>query len=266
MPRKPVEMSAAWRLRFHRELTDSVLARVRGYADKLSYAYLHIEGIADERYAHDLVNQAVLDTMQGIRTWDPDREPPPGGLPLYRHLCRVVYSRVYHDRLRRRRQRTVSFHNVDLDDENSVEVSMSLRRDDERKRPEGQVVLAELRAKLYAPLRALAVGDPEVLQYLDLLEGGIIDEPEIRRRAQWDENTFNRVHRRWKTIRRKLPPEIVDDVRDAIVRAPIYTGDDWRKPKGTEVGAHDDDEGELEDAPDADEDECDLSVDQEEAS
>jgi len=41
MPRKPVEMSAAWRLRFHRDRTDTTLARVRGSAEKLSYVYRH---------------------------------------------------------------------------------------------------------------------------------------------------------------------------------------------------------------------------------
>ncbi len=241
MPKTPVEMSAAWRLRFNRELTNEVLGRARGYAEKLTFRYLQGEGITDHRYAHDIVNQAVLDTLQGIRTWDPDREPPPGGIPLFRHLCRVVYSRAYHERQRRKRQRGVAFHSLDIDSEHSVdnviEGKMSLKRDDERQRPESRVLLRDLREKLYGPMRMHAAGDPEVLAYIGCLEEGITDEPSIRERGGWDENAFNRIRRRYLTAIKKIPESVLFDAKQVISRSPLHTGQDWRKAKGTEIGA-----------------------------
>ena len=112
--KKPIEMSAEWMARFRSELTPQTQGIALGYCEKLIGAHLQAEGIEDLRCAHDYVSAAILDTMQGVRTWDPDRV---NALPLYRHLCRVIYSRVYHDRHRLKQQRMRSYHEVDLDDE-----------------------------------------------------------------------------------------------------------------------------------------------------
>lgn len=258
MPRKSVEMSAAWRLRFQRDLTNETLAIARGYAEKLVAGYHQAEGIFDLRAPHDLVNQAVLDTLAGIRTWNPDREPPTGGLPLYRHLCRVVYSRAYHDRQRRKRQRSCSFHEVDIDAEESidnvVENQMSLARDDARRYADNEVMLAEVKAKLYTAARD-ATDDDEVKLYLGFLESGL-KEGEMRREAGWDENAFNRIKRRYETVIKSLPVSLLRDAREALAQWPVRTikgkggyksaggyrsavalGEDLRKPRGTEIGA-----------------------------
>lgn len=263
-------MSAAWRLRFHRELDNTTLAKARGYAEKLISRYHQIEGISDRRAPHDIVNQAVADTLAGIRVWDPEREPPPGGLPLHRHLCRVVYSRAYHDRQRRKRQRALSFHETDLDAadsvDNMVEVRMSLARDDARKHAEHEVMLAEMRERVLAAAKA-ATDDAEVLRYIDFLARGL-KEGEMRREAEWDENAFNRIKRRYSTVLLELPARLLRDARDLLARWPVRTvgtgrdgykgqlalGEHLRKPKGTELGAkkkeaEDDDDVEDDDAP-----------------
>src|SRR4051812_4892484 len=104
MPAKrSIKMSAEWIARFERDLTREVIGMTIGYAAKLVGGYQKEEGIEDLRSANDYANGAILDTMQGIRLWDPERKPK--ALPLHQHLCRVVYSRVYHDRQRYKRQR-----------------------------------------------------------------------------------------------------------------------------------------------------------------
>jgi hypothetical protein len=253
-------MSAAWRLRFNRELTNPVLARARGYAEKLTFRYLQAEGIADLRYPHDIVNQAVADTLAGIRTWDPDREPPEGGMPLFRHLCRVVYSRAYHDRQRRKRQRAASIHEVrelNIDSDNSVdnliEVKASLARDDERQHPDYQVMLRDLHDKLYTHARTRAAGDAEVLLYIGCLEEGVTKEPDIKARHGWDTKAFNRIRLRYLTVVRNLPEDVLRDAKEAIFRSPMRTGADWRRPKGVGIAGkkskteddHEDDDSPL---------------------
>ena len=267
MPRSPTEMSAAWHLRFKRELDHATLARARGYAEKLIARYHQIEGISDLRAPHDVVNQAVVDTLAGVRVWDPEREPPKGGLPLWRHLCRVVYSRSYHDRQRRKRQRSLSFHEADLDREDSVdnmvEVNMSLARDDARKHPDHEAMLAEMRERVLAAARA-ATDDAEVLRYIELLARGL-REGEIRREASWDENAFNRIKRRYETVLLNLPVKLLRDARDLLSSWPVRTigtgrdgyrsqlalGEHLRKPKGTEIGARKDGGDDSEDDDDA---------------
>jgi hypothetical protein len=248
-------MSAAWRLRFNRELTDATLARARGYAEKLIARHHQVEGITDLRAPHDVVNQAVLDTMRGVRLWDPDREPPKGGLSLARHLCRVIYSRVNHDRERRKRQRALSFHerNLDIDSEdsvdNAVEVNMSLERDDGRQSAEHRAMLAEMRERVLAAVRD-ATDDDEVRRYVDFLTRGL-KEGEMRREAGWDENAYNRVRRRFDTVVENLPARLLRDAHDLLARWPVRLtgtgrsgyrsrlalGEQLRKPKGTEYGA-----------------------------
>lgn len=246
-------MSAAWRLRFNRELTDQTLARARGYAEKLIAHYHQAEGIVDLRAPHDIVNQAVADTLAGIRTWDPDREPPKGGIPLYRHLCRVVYSRAYHDKARRKRQRSVSFHEVNVDSDESidnvVETRMSLKRTDERRHPDYQVMLREMKERLYTPAKEHAKGDREVLDYIGCLEDGVFAEPDIKRRCGWDTKQFDRIKLRYLTAIKRIPEQVRRDAMELIARSPALTGDDWRKAKGTEIGARDARDEEDDDSP-----------------
>ncbi len=227
--------------RFHRDMTKETQAIALGYCEKLIKGYEQAEGIEDLRSANDYVQAAIVDTMQGIRTWDPDRGPRgKKPLPLFRHLCRVVYSRVHHDRQRFKRQRMASYHEVDLDDENSVEVAMSLRRDDERRRPEGAAILRDLHAKGWAWLRTAAAKKtrPEdMLTLIDHLEIGVTGEPAIRGETGWSEQRYQNACRRFATLVRHMPGELHDAILDAIVRSPANTGSDWSKPKGTEVGA-----------------------------
>lgn len=241
--KEPVVMDAEWMATFRRELTPKVQSIALGYCDRLLGAYHQAEGIEDLRCGHDYVDGAILDTMQGVRTWNPER------MPLYRHLCRVVYSRVYHDRHRLKRQRTRSYHELNLDDENSVEVAMSLKRDDERKRPDGAVMLKELHEKAWAWLRANAAcrdDSADLIALVEALASGVAGEPAIRAITGWPEQRYKNAARRYATLVRAMPPELAASVLEAIVRAPRYTGNDWRKAKGTEVGASGEDDAEPE--------------------
>jgi len=239
---------------------------------KTDEEHLHNYRDTTLRAPHDIVNQAVLDTMRGIRLWDPDREPPEGGLPLWRHLCRVVYSRSYHERQRRKRQRSLSFHESDVDIDsgdsvdNKVEVAMSMERDDGRKHADHEVMLAQMRERVLAAARAAAAGDDEVTGYIGFLDRGL-NEGEMRREAEWTENAFNRIKRRYETVLLNLPAKLLADARDLLARWPVRTtgsgragyksrlalGEQLRKPKGTEFGAKkpgdDDDDLEDDDAP-----------------
>lgn len=236
--KKPIEMSAEWMATFQREMTPRVQSIALGYCDRLLGTYQQAEGIEDLRSGHDYVSAAILDTMQGVRTWNPER------MPLYRHLCRVIYSRVYHDRHRLKRQRMRSYHELNLDDENSTEVAMSLKRDDERKRPDGAVMLKELHENAWGWLRNTAKqrdDSADLLILIEQLAAGVTGEPEIRAATAWREQRYKNAVRRYRTLVRTMPPELASAVLDAVTRAPTYTGHDWRKAKGTEVGASEDD-------------------------
>lgn len=73
----------------------------------------------------------------------------------------------------------------------------------------------------------------------------------IRLATAWSEQRYKNACRRFATLVGAMPAELSGALRDAISRAPATTGADWRKARGTEVGAaaaDDEQEGEVYDS------------------
>jgi hypothetical protein len=221
MPRKaPTPQTPEFLARVYRDMTPDVWRRLRAYAEKQSAKLHQLEGIHDPDYAANVASDAFVDTIDGVRTWDPSRRH------LFSHLCGVVQSRIAHRVQHVTRFRHVAFHEPDDGDDNTsavslIETEMSLRLDDHRKRPDGAVTNAELRAKVYAAARELAAKDVEILAMLDAHESGALSEPEIIEHLGWTREHYFNVWRRFDRMRHKLPAELRDAALDVLTRGPI---------------------------------------------
>jgi hypothetical protein len=218
MPKKkPVAQTGEWKVAFARELTQDLYARVLGYAEKISGKLHDVEGISDRGYAKSLVLDAVADTMQGVRHWDPARRS------LYSHLCGVVQSRAYHDTKRAQRRPHIAYHEPDNADDQTGEASiaeteMSLRRDDDRVRPEGALALAELICRFCGALRALAGDDADVVTLIDAYASGSDDRTDVMQRLGWTLPRFVNVRRRLNTLLSHVPADLRAAALDAVTR------------------------------------------------
>jgi hypothetical protein len=215
MPKKaPAPPSAELLARIESELTQDIYAKVYVYAENRSGGLMALEGRKDPQYAMSMVLDAVADTLDGIRAWNPERRA------LRHHLMRVVNSRISHDLGRARRRRHVAYHEPDDDGENDAELEMSLRRDDARTRPEGALALRDVRERLYGALRVLAETDRDVLVLLGAYEDGYHSQGEVMARLAWSLAEFRKHRRRLNTIIRHLPDELRTAALDAVTRAP----------------------------------------------
>jgi hypothetical protein len=221
MPRKaPTPQTPEFLATVYREMTQDVWRRVRSYAEKHSAKLHQLEGIHDPDYAGHLVSDAFVDTVDGVLAWDPERRH------LYSHLCGAVQSRIANRVRHVSRFRHVAFHEPDDGDDNMsavsmVEMEMSLRADDQRKRPDGAVMNAELRAKVYAAARELAAKDAEILAMLDAHESGALNEPEVVEHLGWTREHYFKVWRRFDRMRHKLPAELREAALDVLSRGPL---------------------------------------------
>ena len=209
----------------YREATDDVMRRVRGYADKVSAKLHSLEGIDDPDFAGHVVSDVFVDTADGVLAWDPSERH------FYSHMCSMVQSRIANRVRHVTRFRHVAFHEPDDGDDNTsavslVETEMSLRADDQRKRPDGAVMNAELRAKVYAAARELAAKDEEILAMLAAHESGALSEPEVIEHLGWMRERYFNVWRRFDRMRRKLPAELREAARELLTRGPVTASND----------------------------------------
>ena len=215
MPRKaPSPPDAELLARIERELTQEVYAKVFVYAEMRAGGVMALEGRTDPQYAMCMVLDAVGDTLDGIRVWNPERRG------LRHHLMRVVNSRISHDLGRARRRQHVVYDEPDDEGNNETELEMSLRRDDTRTRPEGTLALRELRERVYGALRALAESDACVLALLGAYEDGCHDRADVMDRLGWPLAEYVNHRRRLNTMVRRLPGDLGAVALEAVTRAP----------------------------------------------
>ena len=214
MPKKePTPQAPEVVAQLQRELTPDLLRTLRMWADRECARLLALEGRDDPAYVSIMVQDAIGDTYAGIRTWDPSRRI------LRHHLARVIQSSVSHDVERARRRHHVSFHEVnDSSDENPAAVAMSLRRDDERTRPDGRLAILEGRARLFCALRALASDDAQVIALLDAYEAGHVRRDEAMAYLGWTLPQHVNVRRRLDTSIRCVPPGVKATALEILAR------------------------------------------------
>jgi hypothetical protein len=226
MPKKaPVPVPPELLAHMYSEMSDEVWAKTLNYAEKVSGMLFSMEGIVDPSFAEHLVGDAFCDTAQGKRVWDPSKRH------LYSHLCGVVQSKVAHHVKHQSRFRHLAYHEPEGGDDetsavNAVEIEMSLRTADHRKRPDGAVTNAELREKTYAAARVLAKKDDQMLAMLSAHESGALSEPEVIEHLGWTSEHYFNVWRRFDRMRRKLPAELREAARELLTRGPVTAQND----------------------------------------
>ncbi len=191
------------------------LSSLASWTDRQCGRLLAIEGREDQGKATELLHSAVVDTCDGLRTWDPQRKP------LRRHLEQVINSRLWHECERNRRRRHIPLDTVSMDDsqdEVGAIVEMSLQREDRRTRPDGSFAQREVRSHLFATMRSLAGQDEELVALLDAYELGDVRRDEAMARLDWNLGTFVNVRRRLETILRRVPEELRAAAIDALTR------------------------------------------------
>lgn len=221
-----------------REITRSFLGELIRWSGRACARLTLIDGRNDPAYATEAVHAAIADTLGGIRVWDPAR------VSLRRHLEQTINSRVSHDCMRARRRHHVAFDDVtESQDESPAAVEMSLRREDARMRPDGRLAQRDVRLRLFATLRSLICGDPEITALLDAYESGDVRRDEVMVRLGWERPRYVNARRRLDNFVNLLPSSLHDAAIEVLTRdggAPLATRT-HRVPDPFETS--DDDEG-----------------------
>jgi len=184
---------------------------------------LSIENRLEPNKATDIVNAAIVATLEGVRRWDPVARP------LRRHLEQTINSKLWHEYDRTRRRRHIHRDTTSVDDshdEAAIDVEMSLRREDPRTRPDGLLAQREVQARIFEVLRARAGTDRALLELLDTYETHVHREGEVSVQLGLNERSFWNLVRRFHTARGHVPAELRENLRDMLARdggAPIAT-------------------------------------------
>jgi len=202
--------------RINREVAaPGFLSDLLAWADRQCGKLLSIEDRIDPHKALELVNAAVVDTCDGVRTWHPEARS------LRRHLEQTVNSRLWHESERARRRRFIPVGPAAVDDSQDgggVEIEMSAQREDPRMRPDALVAQREVRARVFDALRGEAAHDPQLLALLDAYEAGHHVESDAEARVGVAGQAFKNLVRRFKTIRGHLPADLRGAAFDVMVR------------------------------------------------
>ena len=200
------------------------LRELTGWADRQCGKQLSIEDRIDPQKASDLVNTAIVDTCNGVRTWDPAVRT------LRRHLEQTINSRLWHEceQMRRRRFLPLAAASVDdsQDEAAAMEVEMCAQREDPRMRPDAQLAQREVRARVYGALRERAAHDSELIALLTAYERGHNKQADAEAHVGIDGQAFQNLMRRFRTIRGHLPDELKTAALETILRdggAPVAT-------------------------------------------
>lgn len=130
---------------------------VRRYAARLLSGGRKVS--ASDYIAHELVQDAIDDTLDGRAPWDASNTK----VPLKRHLCNVVWQRVLADRKRAERLPHVSIDAVTSDGyapvRDELEHALRERGHDERAAEYARSAIRELRRR--------AAGDADVLALIN---------------------------------------------------------------------------------------------------
>lgn len=222
--RPPVPPSPDLMERIKREVAaPGFLRDLTMWAERQAGRGLSIENRHEPSKATDIVNEAIVATLAGVRRWDPTART------LRRHLEQTINSKLWHEYDRTRRRRHIPLDTTSADDsqeEAALDVEMSLRREDPRTRPDGLFEQREIRGKIFHALRLRAGTDRALLDLLDSYETGVHRQGEVTTHLGLDARSFENLVRRFQTARGHVPGELRENLRDMLTRdggAPIAT-------------------------------------------
>ncbi len=194
---------AGWRAEFEKQATRDMMERVTRYARRRVKMIERVGRKIDPLYARELVQDALGDTLEGRRTWDPERTT------LLAHLMGVVHSRSGHAMVRAATLRHRSID--DSADDNSVdgrpieaEASHTLAR--HASVPE-ELIVAHARSSADA-LRRSCAGDATMCQLLDAFEQGKVERRDVMEFTGMSAKTYDNARHRLFRLVAKLPADM----------------------------------------------------------
>ena len=193
----------SWRAEFERQATQDLIKRATKYARKRVRMVQRVGRKVDPLYARELVLDAVGDTLDGTRKWDPDERP------LLNHVIATVFSRTGHEVVRAAHQRHRSLD--DSADDNSsdgrpleAEASRTLASLATR-----SLDAAEVHARrAVEALRHASGGNELIGVLLDAFEQGKTERREVMEWTGWSARTYDNVRRYLVRLVDKLPAEV----------------------------------------------------------
>jgi hypothetical protein len=184
----------AWYSAFSDQLTDELYADALRYARHLTTHLARVDDHADDQYAGDLVQAAIVDTWVGAVTWDPTC------YTLLAHVQNTMKGRCHHDR-----DRALDMPHVQLDTCSATGVgkvtaqASASAEDEEDVNRRSAVYLAMLRDM------AIAKRDSDVLLVLQRLGEGCFTPAEIASATGWRRKRIRNARKRLQGYIQALP-------------------------------------------------------------
>lgn len=217
-PKAPISPAPEVLDRIKREIAaPRFLTDLTAWADRQCGRQLSIEGRCEPDLASDLVNAALVATMDGVRRWDP------AARTLRRHCELTINSHLWHEYEKLRRRRHIALDTTSIDDSQDeapvLDIEMSLRQEDARTRPDGLVAQREVRAEVFRALRArVREDDAGMRAFLDCYENGHCREGEVVARLGLTDKEFRAVLFRFYRLREEIPNELRRNALEAIIQ------------------------------------------------
>lgn len=189
---QPFTPDDAWVDEFEKQLTPSMIDRLRNYARPRALSVAYAGRKVDSYYARELVQDAIGDTWAGILRWDP------ASCALELHLRRAIKSRSS-----KHRKFAIENPHDAIGDHNGA--SRAAERD-----ASSQVAEPEYAARCVfahetmAQIRAAAELDKPVLRLLDAYDAGAQTKDDVLAFTKMKARTYHNAHIRLKRIVRNL--------------------------------------------------------------
>ncbi|MCA9674361.1 MAG: hypothetical protein KC464_04890 [Myxococcales bacterium] len=200
-----------------RELTNSLLARVRAFAAS-RVGLLRSAKIPTyddpKQEAEVMAQDAVTSTILGHRRWDP-------ALPLYDHLCGVVRSESSNRIAHAKKHHQLSLQNRRLDDSQDENVAfhgrVARKGPTSVARPSRIVSLGDAARRMAAQLRQAALMKPATVTLLiDAYEDGCENRKEVLAATGMTEDQYRNARRILDRMIATLPEDFQESAHDAL--------------------------------------------------
>jgi hypothetical protein len=196
------ELCAAFKAQMTKEVMDNVTA----YASSRAALVENATGMHDPGRVEDLIQGAIVDTLDCVVTWDPKR------IPLAVHMRQVIRSRTSHELERAEDRRYVALGQVSED-----ELSNGMETIAEMEIAANEADMTATLADFVARLRVLAEGDDAVLALIDCYCEGVTERRDVCRAARMTSSTYHNGRRRLLRLVEKLPHNLILAVKAAWV-------------------------------------------------
>jgi hypothetical protein len=182
----------AWLEALQTQLTEELTDRVRNFARMRALGVANTGRKVDDYYVRELVQDAIVDTYEGVLRWDPAR------VSLETHLLRAVQFRSRNDRTH-----AIEYPHDSLGDgtdrsifaESDASETVAPERTGERRRYAAEVMDA---------IRAAASADKAVLRILDAYDAQATTKTEVMAFAGMKARTYHNARIRLTRIVRNL--------------------------------------------------------------